>query len=61
MIKGDDNCFFRDCIYELPLRYMIKNQYLVPPKRLDMPVIQYDFSQLRISQSGIFNHLITLI
>ncbi|WGL97329.1 DEAD/DEAH box helicase [Arsenophonus sp. aPb] len=56
MIKGDENCFFRDCIYELPLRYMIKNHYLVPPKRLDMPVIQYDFSQLRLSQEGIFNH-----
>lgn len=54
--KGNENCFFRDCIYELPLRYMIKNHYLVPPKRLDMPVIQYDFSQLRLSQEGIFNH-----
>ncbi|MEK9496689.1 DEAD/DEAH box helicase [Photorhabdus sp. P32] len=55
MIRGDENCFFRDCIYELPLRYMIKHGFLVPPKRLDMPVIQYDFSQVRSSQQGIFN------
>ena len=55
MVKGDDNCFFRDCIYELPLRYMISHHFLVPPTRLDMPILQYDFSQVRTSQNGIFN------
>lgn len=46
MVRGDENALFRDCIYELPLRYMIKNGYLTPPERLDMPVVQYDFSRL---------------
>ncbi|WP_323086259.1 DEAD/DEAH box helicase [Providencia alcalifaciens] len=55
MVKGDEYCFFRDCIYELPLHYMIKNQFLVPPERLDMPVLQYDFSQVSVNQSGIFS------
>ena len=55
MVKGDEHCFFRDCIYELPLHYMIKNQFLVPPERLDMPVLQYDFSQVSVNQSGIFS------
>ncbi|MEQ5261452.1 DEAD/DEAH box helicase, partial [Morganella morganii] len=55
MIRGDEDCFFRDCIYELPLRYMISNHFLVPPIRLDMPILQYDFSQVRTSQNGIFN------
>ncbi|MER2473639.1 DEAD/DEAH box helicase [Photorhabdus laumondii] len=55
MTRGDENCFFRDCIYELPLRYMIKHGFLIPPKRLDMPVMQYDFSQVRSSQQSIFN------
>ena len=55
MVKGDEQCFFRDCIYELPLRYMISHQFLVPPTRLDMPILQYDFSQVRTSQNGIFN------
>ncbi|MBG5882492.1 MAG: DEAD/DEAH box helicase [Providencia alcalifaciens] len=55
MVKGDEHCFFRDCIYELPLHYMIKNQFLVPPERLDMPVLQYDFSQVLVNQSGIFS------
>ncbi|AXG47904.1 DEAD/DEAH box helicase [Photorhabdus laumondii subsp. laumondii] len=55
MTRGDESCFFRDCIYELPLRYMIKHGFLIPPKRLDMPVMQYDFSQVRSSQQSIFN------
>ena len=55
MIRGDHECFFRDCIYELPLRYMVSHQYLVPPQRLDMPVLQYDFSQVPVSAAGMFD------
>ncbi len=54
MIRGDQNSQFHDCIYELPLRYMIKHGFLVPPERLDMPIVQYDFSQLAVSESGLF-------
>jgi len=54
MVRGDDKCLFRDCIYELPLRYMIKHQFLVPPERLDMPVVQYDFSRLEPNSNGLF-------
>jgi DNA repair protein RadD len=38
--------FFKNCIYELPLQYMIKNKYLTPPVRVDIPVTCYDFSEL---------------
>lgn len=55
MVRGDERALFRDCIYELPLRYMIKNGYLVPPERLDMPVVQYDFSRLAANAAGLFN------
>lgn len=55
MVRGDENALFRDCIYELPLRYMIKNGYLTPPERLDMPVVQYDFSRLRAQSNGLFS------
>ena len=54
MVRGDEKSLFRDCIYELPLRYMIKHQFLVPPERLDMPVVQYDFSRLQPNSSGLF-------
>ncbi|BAE74846.1 Type III restriction enzyme, res subunit [Sodalis glossinidius str. 'morsitans'] len=46
MVRCDESCFFRDCIFELPLHYMVKHRYLVPPERLNMPVRHYDFSRL---------------
>lgn len=52
--RGDEKALFRDCIYELPLRYMIKHGFLVPPERLDMPVVQYDFSRLTSNSDGLF-------
>mgnify|MGYP006272774703 FL=1 len=55
MVRGNDNALFRDCIYELPLRYMIKHGYLTPPERLDMPVVQYDFSRLQAQSNGLFS------
>lgn len=55
MIRGGDDCLFQDCIYELPLRYMIRHGFLVPPERLDMPVVQYDFSRLQPSEAGLFS------
>lgn len=55
MVRGDENALFRDCIYELPLRYMIKNHWLTPPERLDMPVVQYDFSRLQARANGLFS------
>ena len=55
MVPGDEKALFRDCIYELPLRYMIKHGYLTPPERLDMPVVQYDFSRLQAQSNGLFS------
>ncbi|MEQ9862653.1 DEAD/DEAH box helicase [Pectobacterium cacticida] len=55
MVRGDEHCLFRDCIYELPLRYMIKQGFLVSPNRLDMPVVQYDFSTLAARSNGLFS------
>ncbi len=33
---------------------MIKHGFLVPPERLDMPVVQYDFSRLTSNSDGLF-------
>lgn len=54
VVRGDEHCFFRDCIYELPLRYMIKHRYLVSPEKLDMPIVHYDFSRLQPNDNGLF-------
>ena len=45
-IKTEQKRFFKQCVYELPLSYMIKNKYLTQPVKVDIPVTCYDFSEL---------------
>jgi DNA repair protein RadD len=45
-MKTDKKRFFKQCVYELPLAYMIKNHYLTTPVKVDIPVTCYDFSEL---------------
>ena len=45
-MKTDKKRFFKCCVYELPLSYMIKNKYLTTPVKVDIPVTCYDFSEL---------------
>lgn len=54
MVRGGEESFFRDCVFEQPLRLMVKQGYLAAPKRLDMAVEGYDFSALMPSSSGLF-------
>lgn len=48
--KTRETRFFKTCVFELPLDYMIRNKYLTPPVKVDIPVTSYDFSE--ISQRG---------
>jgi len=43
---GKADKFWNKCIYELPLSYMIKNKFLTPPVKIDIPITCYDFSEL---------------
>lgn len=45
-VKTTEPRFFQHCIFELPLQYMIKHQYLTPPVKVNIPVTCYDFSEL---------------
>nr|WP_267957687.1 DEAD/DEAH box helicase [Halomonas zhangzhouensis] len=54
MVRGDEDCFFRDCVFEQPLRLMVKQGYLAPPRRIDAAVERYDFSALAPSANGLF-------
>lgn len=45
-IKTHKKRFFKQCVYELPLSYMIKSGYLTVPVTIDIPVTCYDFSEL---------------
>lgn len=60
MVRGDDDCFFRDCVFEQPLRLMVTQGYLAEPRRIDAALfrdgeeLRYDFSALAPSASGLF-------
>lgn len=49
-LKTDQPRFFKHCVYELPLSYMVRSRYLTVPVKVDIPVTSYDFSEL--SESG---------
>ena len=51
-VRTEDKRFFKECIFELPLSYMIKEGYLTPAKLIDAPVVFYDFSQLSTDSFG---------
>jgi len=46
IIQTQEKRFFKQCVFELPLEYMIKNKYLTTPVKVDIPVTSYDFSEL---------------
>ncbi|MFM6928330.1 MAG: DEAD/DEAH box helicase [Bdellovibrio sp.] len=46
--QTNEERFFKKCIYELSIGYMIKNKYLTPPVKIDSPVACYDFSALKL-------------
>lgn len=54
MVRGRDDCFFRECVFEQPLRLMVKQGYLAEPRRVDATVERYDFSRLKPGASGLF-------
>ena len=51
-IRTEDTRFFKDCIFELPLSYMIDNKFLTPARLFDAPVECYDFSALATDRFG---------
>ncbi len=51
-LKTDKKRFFKQCVYELPLSYMIQNKYLTIPVKVDIPVTCYDFSELTDKNSA---------
>lgn len=54
MVRGNEQSPFYQCIFELPLRFMIKQGYLTPPRLIDMPVEHYNFGQLSANKQGLF-------
>jgi DNA repair protein RadD len=62
-MRSEEKRPFEHCIYELPIRYLIKRQYLTEPNLVDATIEHYDFSSLRANASGDYsprdiNHLL---
>ncbi len=53
-VKNPESCFFRDCIFELPITYLMDEGYLTKPRILDMAMLSYDFSALKPNAQGHF-------
>lgn len=51
-IRSEDSRFFRDCIFELPIRYLLDEGFLTPAKLMDAPILSYDFSALTPANTG---------
>lgn len=51
-VRSEEPRFFRDCIFELPIRYLLDEQFLTPAKMIDAPVLSYDFSALKPTNMG---------
>ncbi|MBC7711918.1 MAG: DEAD/DEAH box helicase [Rhizobacter sp.] len=48
-MRTTEERFFKKCIYDLSLGFMIKNKFLTPPIKIDSPVACYDFSSLKLT------------
>ncbi|MGR5446410.1 DEAD/DEAH box helicase [Vibrio jasicida] len=51
-VRTEEPRFFRDCIFELPIRYLLDENFLTPARMMDAPVLSYDFSQLKPASTG---------
>ncbi|MDC0612095.1 DEAD/DEAH box helicase [Vibrio sp.] len=54
LIRSEEPRFFYECIYELPIQYLLDDGFLTPARVLDAPVLSYDFSQLSHSKTGVY-------
>ncbi len=45
-MKTQEQRFFKQCLFDLPITYMIKNGFLTQPVKVDIPVTCYNFSDL---------------
>ncbi|MFT6985690.1 MAG: DNA repair protein RadD [Psychromonas sp.] len=51
-VRTEQKRFFRDCIFDLPIRFLLDEKFLSEPKVMDMAVLGYDFSNLKASSTG---------
>ena len=53
-VRSEEPRIFEHCIYDLPLRALVKQGYLTPPRMENPAIAHYDFSSLRPNRDGLF-------
>ncbi|WNJ95269.1 DEAD/DEAH box helicase [Vibrio ruber] len=53
-VRSEQPRFFRDCIFELPIHYLLDEGFLTPAKLIDAPILSYDFSQVKPMSTGVY-------
>ena len=53
-IRSEEPRFFKYCILDVPMSYLMQEGYLTQPKLMDIPSLSYDFSGLTSSKNGFF-------
>lgn len=52
LVRSEETRFFKDCIFELPIHYLLDEGFLTPARLIDAPILSYDFSQLSPTSTG---------
>lgn len=52
LVRSEEPRFFQDCIFELPIHYLLDEDFLTPARLIDAPVLSYDFSQIKPTSTG---------
>lgn len=52
LVRSEEPRFFRDCIFELPIQYLLDEGFLTHARLIDAPVLSYDFSKLKPANTG---------
>lgn len=55
ILQTQEERFFKACIFDLSIRFMIQNNFLTQPIRIDSPVACYDFSSLKLTGGKFIN------
>jgi DNA repair protein RadD len=53
-VRSEEPRIFEHCIYDLPLRTLVKQGYLTNPRMENPAIAHYDFSALRPNRDGLF-------
>jgi DNA repair protein RadD len=54
LIRTTEPRFFKYCIFDLPIRFLLGEGYLTPAVLMDAPILSYDFAGLKPTASGYF-------